>query len=213
MVSMMGKERKIAVVKDNSDKQVTYREQLGKYKRALNNEFYFEALLIVYAVLEDRMRSFLYYIGAVRRADSTKLNVSRTKSILRRLYFGLDEEAEGKRIDLTQISAKQQLIASTITWTLEYEGVPEESYLAILKDQYESCLNMDSFLSTLDAINDWRDYRNEIIHGLLNKNVESINAELKEQVEKGMGYARFVDSQVKALKRKDLIRKTMKIKR
>ena len=213
MVSMMGKERKIAVVKDNSDKQVTYREQLGKYKRALNNEFYFEALLIVYAVLEDRMRSFLYYIGAVRRADSTKLNVSRTKSILRRLYFGSDEEAEGKRIDLTQISAKQQLIASTITWTLEYEGVPEESYLAILKDQYESCLNMDSFLSTLDEINDWRDYRNEIIHGLLNKNVESINAELKEQVEKGMGYARFVDSQVKALKRKDLIRKTMKIKR
>lgn len=210
---MMGKERKIAVVKDNSDKQVTYREQLGKYKRALNNEFYFEALLIVYAVLEDRMRSFLYYIGAVRRADSTKLNVSRTKSILRRLYFGSDEEAEGKRIDLTQISAKQQLIASTITWSLEYEGVPEESYLAILKDQYESCLNMDSFLSTLDAINDWRDYRNEIIHGLLNKNVESINAELKEQVEKGMGYARFVDSQVKALKRKDLIRKTMKIKR
>ena len=213
MVSMMGKERQIAVVKDNSDKQVTYREQLGKYKRALNNEFYFEALLIVYAVLEDRMRSFLYYIGAVRRADSTKLNVSRTKSILRRLYFGSDEEAEGKRIDLTQISAKQQLIASTITWTLEYEGVPEESYLAILKDQYESCLNMDSFLSTLDEINDWRDYRNEIIHGLLNKNVESINAELKEQVEKGMGYARFVDSQVKALKRKDLIRKTMKIKR
>lgn len=213
MVSMMGKERQIAVVKDNSDKQVTYREQLGKYKRALNNEFYFEALLIVYAVLEDRMRSFLYYIGAVRRADSTKLNVSRTKSILRRLYFGSDEEAEGKRIDLTQISAKQQLIASTITWTLEYEGVPEESYLAILKDQYESCLNMDGFLSTLDAINDWRDYRNEIIHGLLNKNVESINAELKEQVEKGMGYARFVDSQVKALKRKDLIRKTMKIKR
>ena len=210
---MMEKERQIAVVKDNSDKQVTYREQLGKYKRALNNEFYFEALLIVYAVLEDRMRSFLYYIGAVRRADSTKLNVSRTKSILRRLYFGSDEEAEGKRIDLTQISAKQQLIASTITWTLEYEGVPEESYLAILKDQYESCLNMDSFLSTLDAINDWRDYRNEIIHGLLNKNVESINAELKEQVEKGMGYARFVDSQVKALKRKDLIRKTMKIKR
>ena len=85
--------------------------------------------------------------------------------------------------------------------------------MAILKDQYESCLNMDSFLSTLDEINDWRDYRNEIIHGLLNKNVESINAELKEQVEKGMGYARFVDSQVKALKRKDLIRKTMKIKR
>ena len=213
MVSMMGKERKIAVVKDNSDKQVTYREQLGKYKRALNNEFYFEALLIVYAVLEDRMRSFLYYIGAVRRADSTKLNVSRTKSVLRRLYFGSDEKAEGKRIDLTQISVKQQLISSTITWTLEYEGVPEESYLAILKDQYESCLNMDSFLSTLDEINDWRDYRNEIIHGLLNKNVESINAELKEQVEKGMGYARFVDSQVKALKRKDLIRKTMKIKR
>lgn len=53
MIKMADKEKMIDAVKNNAEKQVTYREQLGKYKRALNNEFYFEAMLIVYALLED----------------------------------------------------------------------------------------------------------------------------------------------------------------
>lgn len=69
------------------------------------------------------------------------------------------------------------------------------------------------FWSAIDDVDTWRDYRNEIIHGLLNKNVNSVNADLKAKVEDGMSYARFIDSQVKALKHKDNIRKKMKIKR
>lgn len=42
----MESERQIKPVKDNIDKQRTYREHKGRYKRAMENEFYFEALLI-----------------------------------------------------------------------------------------------------------------------------------------------------------------------
>ena len=73
--------------------------------------------------------------------------------------------------------------------------------------------NNNRYIAVLDDVDTWRDYRNEIIHGLLNKNVNSVNADLKAKVEDGMSYARFIDSQVKALKRKDNIRKKMKIKR
>ena len=93
MINMAGIEKQIAAVKDNTEKQEAYRKQLGRYRRALNNEFYFEAMLIVYAMIEDRLRSFLYYIGALRKADDPKLNVKQTKAILRRLYFGSDEDA------------------------------------------------------------------------------------------------------------------------
>ena len=115
-------------------------------------------------------------------------------------------------MDLCQISTKEQLIRNTLTWTLEYEGVPEETYLAVLKSEYEG-LDIGGVLTTLDQIDAWRKYRNEIIHGLLNKNVTSVDSELKSKAETGMEYARFIDSQVKALKKKNVIRNKMKIKR
>ena len=212
MINMAGIEKQIAAVKDNTEKQEAYRKQLGRYRRALNNEFYFEAMLIVYAMIEDRLRSFLYYIGALHKADDPKLNVKQTKAILRRLYFGSDEDAFGQKMDLGQISTKEKLIRNTLTWALEYEGIPEETYLAVLKSEYEG-LDIGGLLTTLDQIDIWREYRNEIIHGLLNKNVTSVDAELKSKVEAGMKYARFIDSQVKALKKKNVIRNKMKIKR
>lgn len=55
---METEDKRIASVDNNYDKQMTYREQLGKYKVAMEHAFYFEALLIVYAMMEDRLRSF-----------------------------------------------------------------------------------------------------------------------------------------------------------
>lgn len=205
--------RLIDPVKDKYDKSETYRKQLGRYKKAMNNEFYFEALLIVYGMLEDRLRSFLYYIGAMRREDSGKLDESKTRGILRCMYFGSTENAKNKNLDINNISCKEKLIRKTLEWAIIQEGKPEEQYLALLKREYEGCLDIGGLLEILEGIEKWRGYRNEVIHGLLNKNVDSLNEELCKQVEMGMQYARFIDSQVKALKKKDTIRIEMKIKR
>ena len=47
--------RTIRPVTDNKDKQRTYSEQMGRYARATRGAFYLEALLIDYAMLEDRL--------------------------------------------------------------------------------------------------------------------------------------------------------------
>ena len=94
----------IKAVNDRNDKKETYCQQMGKYKRAMSNGFYFEAMLITYAMIEDRMRSFLYYIGAFRREDDPNLNVSITKPLLRNLYYGSEENAKGKKLDITGVS-------------------------------------------------------------------------------------------------------------
>lgn len=200
-------EKQIESVSGNKDKQNTYRQLMGRYRKAISNEFYFEAMMIVYAALEDRFRSFLYYIGAIRNPADDGLNVSKTKRQLRIIYFGSEEFAKNKKLDINQISIKEKLIRCTIVWVISTEGKPEDKYLASLKEAYEGGIDIDGMLKTLDEIDAWRQYRNEVIHGLLNKNIDSLNCELAQKVEVGMRYVRYIDNQVKFLKRKDLIRK------
>jgi hypothetical protein len=88
----------------------------------------------------------------------------------------------------------------------------DEPYPAVLRSTYEQCLDMEQFLRILAEMEAWSGYRNEIIHGLLNKNYSSVNTQLREQVEAGMGYARFIDGQIKLLKKKNTIRHTMRIR-
>ena len=118
-------------------------------------------------------------------------------------------EESHRRINLSQISAKEKILRTTLLWTLEQEGVPKDPYLAVLKREYEGCIDIGGLLEILDHIDQWRAYRNEIIHGLLNKNSEAVKTDLREKVEAGMSYARFIDNQIKALKKRNNIRKTL----
>ena len=51
-------ERKIRPVTDGVDKEATYKTQIERYDKAVKNGFYFEAMLIVYAIMEDSGRGF-----------------------------------------------------------------------------------------------------------------------------------------------------------
>ena len=199
-------------VKNNADKQLTYRVLLGRYKKALNNGFNFEAMIIVYAMLEDRLRSFLFYSGAFRQRNAKKLNVRKTKKQLRNIYFGSPELASEKKMSISKLSVKIELIRKIIEWINIDNETSDDVYLKALKTVYESCLDLDGILETLNNIDNWRQYRNEIIHSVLNRNIDWVNSEIKNQVEEGMLYARFIDSQVKLLKRKNNIRVKMNIK-
>ena len=55
------------------------------------------------------------------------------------------------------------------------------------------------------------DYRNEIIHGLLNKDMDSLYNELDIKVETGMKIARYFDSQCKLIKKNNKIRRHLKL--
>ena len=45
----------------------------------------------------------------------------------------------------------------------------------------------------------------------MNKNIESLYDDLDVQVEKGMEYARYIDSQVKLMKKSNRVRKKLKL--
>lgn len=47
----------------NQQKYENYREQMGKLNRAIKSKFFFEAIFIEYAVIEDRLESIIRYAG------------------------------------------------------------------------------------------------------------------------------------------------------
>ena len=61
-------------VENNKNKGKTYSELIRKYNDAISNEFYGEAELIVYAFLEDRLRSFIYYSDLIDSFNSNRIN-------------------------------------------------------------------------------------------------------------------------------------------
>ena len=91
------------------------------------------------------------------------------------------------------------------------ERLPDESrYLQALRRQCES-LDAAALLETLDALEKWKDYRNEVIHSLMNKRLQSVQQELPEQAERGLQLARMLDQQVQLLKKGNTIRKAARL--
>lgn len=199
-------ERKIAPVKDNKDKQRTYAKEKARYSSAVKDGFYLEAMMIDYALLEDRFRSILYHIGFLSNRKSR--NVWKTA----RPYFeGIvrqyKTEKENDTLGITNISGKIKIVRSILLWVANTDGgYKDNKHLTLLKSRFEE-LDIDAFLCSIKEIEDWCSYRNEIVHALMNKNLESIESELESKAEDGMRLANYIDSQERIIKKGNKIRK------
>ena len=200
------KKRQIKPVENNKEKQRTYARQLGRYKLALKNEFYFEAMLIVYAMLEDRMLSFLYYTGAIENRSTIKIS-KKTRKYLKDMVAPFKKNENKVTLGTKNITGKMKIIKAMLVWASKIENT-EEKYLVLLKSLLEG-IDIGGTLDVLKSLEPWLDYRNEIIHASMNKNIDSLYEQLGAKVEEGMEYARFIDEQVRILKRDNRVRKKM----
>lgn len=204
--------RKIEAVSSNRDKQLTYKENCAKYTRAIQEEFYFEAMLISYAMIEDRLRSFLYHIGALANRESIKVSCTKTKNQLKEIVDAYKMKKENNSLGITNITGKLKIIRCTLEWAATVEdGYEDDKYLVALKNQYEGNIDIQETLSVIEELYEWLDYRNEIMHALLNKNVDSLHTELRERTIQGMELARKVDSFVSHVKKRNYIRRSIKL--
>lgn len=206
----MSGERKINPVNDNADKAMTYRELMGKYKKAVKSECYFEAMLISYAFLEDRLRSYLYYIGVFRTKDSYKFDNKKIKPYIKAM---VEKYSENTKLNVSSISAKMNIVRSVQLWYKDGCRNDDNSlYLSELAECIDVCGDADEMLDILNRISEWCEYRNEVVHAVLNKNLNSLYSELRDRVEDGMALGRMIDKQISAMKRRNNIRKVLKLK-
>lgn len=196
-------QKMIAAVQNNAEKANTYRELKGRFSKAVKEGFYFEAMLIEYAMIEDRALSFLYHCGIQNTRDDLKISkISRNRLLLTILP---PQEGKDRRYSLNSLGGKIEIIAATLEWASTIEHTPEDKYLKALKSQIES-LDVYEFQETLQGIENWKNYRNEVIHGLLNKKADALWTDLSSKVEEGMHYANILDKQVRIIKKNNKIR-------
>ena len=199
-------ERLIKPVKDNTEKMETYRHWLGQYNKAVKCGCYHEALLIDYAMLEDRLKSLLYHMGAYYDRNSYKANKGKAVKYLREIVVQYKRNSEDDGLNVSSISGKRKIIRSVLTWASETEYAGNDKYLRALKSQCES-IDTALVLQLFDEMEKWCDYRNEIIHALMNKNIYSVTEELAAKVEEGYRIARELDSQIRIFKKGGKVRK------
>lgn len=206
----MDKIREITPVRDNTDKHLTYRVFLSKYNKAIKEGFYFEALLIDYALIEDRLRSYLYYLGLLTTRNSFKIDCKKAKTKLKPIIEENKTKKENSNFTYT-MSGKIKIIRCTLLWA-EKEALNEnDSYLKTIREQYDKHIDVGGMLDVLQEIQSWCKYRNEVIHALLNKNANSQNEGIEYQAVRGMELARFLDNQVKCLKKNNRIRRSINL--
>ena len=84
---------------DNMLKYENYKEQNKRLKKAMDNEFYLEAVFIEYAIMEDRTESILRYEGntinsngfvSIDRKISKIEKIAENKKGLARKYFTVE---------------------------------------------------------------------------------------------------------------------------
>ena len=85
--------RMIKPVSSAKDKQRTYSEQMTRYNKAIRGEFYLEALLIDYAMLEDRLYAILYHMAFIANRKTLKI-WKKTKPYLSSIVEKYKEEQQ-----------------------------------------------------------------------------------------------------------------------
>lgn len=199
----------IAPVANNQEKYLTYKQWCGQYKKAMGEGFYFEAMLIDYALMEDALRSYLYHIGVIAERDSKR--ACKKANPLRGLIATYLPK-EKTDLGIGTISGKMKIVRATLLWHLDdTKAVSDDPCLKALDKQYSERIDAVGFLDLLGCVDAWRDYRNEVMHALMNKNLAALDEHLAEKCEEGMTLARELQAQVKRVKYGNRIRRSMKL--
>ena len=205
--------REILPVATRKDKERTYAYHLDRYRKAMQNGFYCEAIIIVYSMIEDRLRSFLYHTGCLAGKESYKIDSEKTKNDIKQIVSVYKEPKENNQLGITSITGKAKIVSCLVKFSIdERRNTGSNLYLLTLKETLNERLNLQEVVEVLEELTVWCKYRNEIIHALMNKNIESLQEKLGTKVKQGMELARKIDSFVSKIKRRDIIRKAANLK-
>ena len=208
-------------VQTGKEKQLVYAHEYRRLKKALQEEFYLEAIVISYAIMEDRLVAFFHHAGIVSRQNET-LAINRPIYPYMRELLGWDKDAS---IRIKDISVKMDLIRKLLFLTEDRaaqidndvaraadsrkkKAALRKSYMVSLQRQIDKTIDREAVLEILDRLEPWRNERNQLIHALLNKTATSSEAAQEECAYTGQDLARGIDDTlVKPFKKNNRIRR------
>lgn len=212
------------IAKTGKEKQNAYTKEYARLNKAMEEEFYLEAIAICYAIIEDRFVSFFHHAGIVSRSNDN-LKVNKKVYPYLRLLLKKDEKYS---IRIKDVSVKESLVCQLLTMNEETArnidnlimAYPEEKkrriaasgYMLALYKQMHSTIDNELIADIFFDFEPWREERNQLIHALLNKTTSSSEIAKKQCAEKGVKLARSLDNcLVKPFKEGNALRNTYRI--
>jgi hypothetical protein len=195
-------------VKNNQEKYETYKTQMERFNQAKEQGFYLEGIFILYAMLEDRLSSFLFYAGVLNN-DRDKLKKNKeVKPYLEEMLASMgNRKYMIKRIS-NKVSIVQNMFTASQTMFISDSSI---CYQDVLSAHIKKTKKHEKVFPLLNAISIWCQARNELVHALLAKNVDQQEDKLLTLIEEGFFYCRQLDNFVRAFKRGNTIRKQFNI--
>jgi hypothetical protein len=136
--------------------------------------------------MEDRLRAILYHSGVIKQREDKNLDYSSNSKYLTEMFYEYNGNIARKNhnIDFSKIFNKISMVRAILRWERQNTDYISSDYLKKLKIQYKE-IDKQYFLKALNDVEKWKNYRNELIHSVLENNIDSINDTLKEKVDEG----------------------------
>ena len=100
---------------------------------------------------------------------------------------------------------------SVIIWASYTEGgYQNNTHLTVLKERLDG-MNPDRIMQVLDDIDQWKGYRNEVVHAMMNKNILQLEETMHPYAVEGMKLARELDTIEREIKAGNRIRRKINL--
>lgn len=190
----------IETIESGNEKAGVYSYQMKRYQLAIQHEFYFEAIVISYAMIEDRLLAFLHYAGVIDRRTCTqnhqaKQRIRVCKQAQKQINILLKNK-ENYTMSLDSINSKIRIIDALM-------NLPEENndpYLNLVRAQIDRTIDREKFKTLFQDLNTWLKPRNQIIHALMNKRTNDVLERQSDIAETGYNIGRTLDDFVAKFK-------------
>lgn len=189
---------------NGKEKEEVYRKYLEKYNKAIKYEFYLEAIMISYAMMEDRLIAILHYTGVVTRTHEN-LAVNKFCYSDIRTILGYKENAP---ITIRNISVKIKVLNALVSGNFQENTFLYDAAKLLNHRQSDKDISVQELC---ERIAEWCNLRNQYVHALLNKNYAALQEGLPAFAEEGLAIAREIDKKVKTIKKNNNIRKKYNI--
>ena len=211
-------------IKTGKERQEAYHKEFSRYKSAMKQAFYLEAVAIIYAVMEDRLTAFLHHAGIVTRTNENLCINPKVYPYIRRL-LNKDDSCNVKikdisvkmavvhaLLDLTKEKAQEidELVGEYINGIKRKGTVAKCGYMTDLFREVQK-VHREEVRNALAELDIWRDERNKLIHALLNKTASSALEAKKSCAEHGCPIARALDDHLEKPFKKNPLRKKYNI--
>ena len=161
-------------------------------------------------MIEDRLMSMIYHMGFL--ANRNKLSVwKKVRPFIENCVAQYNTQNEDCTLGVKSLTGKIKIVRSVYNWAANSDDAYDtDTFAFVLKSQLEST-DIGAVLEALDDIDKWKKCRNEIVHAMMNKNLDSLESYLQPQAIEGMRLARALDAQECLLKKGNIIRRKMNL--